>query len=58
MFCLFQTEGGGDIHISHKGNGTTVYLDDINLTKIIQVWNMNLFELKGLDSKRRSRLIM
>ncbi|XP_022295153.2 coagulation factor VIII-like [Crassostrea virginica] len=36
-YLAAQTEEGGDIHINHKGNGTRVYLEDINLTKIIKV---------------------
>lgn len=34
---VFQTEGGGDIHINSKGNNTAVYFDNINLLQLIEV---------------------
>lgn len=35
--AVFQTEGGGDIHINSKGNNTAVYFDNINLLQLIEV---------------------
>lgn len=35
--AVFQTEGGGDIHINSKGNNTSVYFDNINLLQLIEV---------------------
>lgn len=35
--AVFQTEGGGDIHINSKGNNTAVYFDNINMLQLIEV---------------------